>query len=127
MLKLGKKYGVIAIQPEVGFYSISPDENYFAVGIPEGDINSYQLTVPVQPGNSGGPLFNKHGELIGIINAKHTEAENASYAIKSNYLLNLFNLLDTKPELSGQNELEGLPLSEQVKIIKKFVYIIECE
>jgi len=40
------------------------------------DITSYQISVPVQPGNSGGPLFDKKGNLIGIVNAKHSGAEN---------------------------------------------------
>jgi S1-C subfamily serine protease len=55
----------------------------------QGDITTYQITVPVQPGNSGGPLFDKNGFVIGVINAKHTGAENAGYAVKSNILKNL--------------------------------------
>ncbi|MCB0749394.1 MAG: trypsin-like peptidase domain-containing protein, partial [Ignavibacteriae bacterium] len=54
----------------------------------QGDVTSYQISAPVQPGNSGGPLFNRKGQMIGIINAKHIGAENASYAVKSSYLTN---------------------------------------
>ena len=49
------------------------------------DITSYQISAPIQPGNSGGPLLDDKGNLIGIINAKHLEAENVSYAVKSAY------------------------------------------
>lgn len=35
-----------------------------------GLISQYQFSAAVQPGNSGRPLFNDNGELIGIINAK---------------------------------------------------------
>ncbi len=52
----------------------------------QGDITSYQVSAPVQPGNSGGPLFDSNGNIIGIINAKLTIAENASYAVKASYL-----------------------------------------
>jgi S1-C subfamily serine protease len=65
----------------------------------QGDATSYQITVPIQPGNSGGPLFNKNGNIIGIVNAKLTGAENASYAIKSSYILNLIDLLSVPPQL----------------------------
>jgi len=91
----------------------------------QGDVTSYQISAPVQPGNSGGPLFNDKGELIGVINAKHAGAENASYAIKSSYLMNLLNLMDSPPVLQKTNTLAGKSLSQQTESVKKFVYIIE--
>lgn len=91
----------------------------------QGDVTSYQISAPVQPGNSGGPLFNSQGNLIGIINAKHLEAENASYAVKSSYLLNLIDLLDYPPLLQKSSSVNGKQLTEQVSIVKMFVYIIE--
>lgn len=91
----------------------------------QGDVTSYQITAPVQPGNSGGPLFDDKGNIIGIINAKHIGAENASYAIKSSYLMNLIDLMPTPPKLQTISTVAGKPLTEQVKILKKFTYIIE--
>jgi S1-C subfamily serine protease len=91
----------------------------------QGDVTSYQITAPVQPGNSGGPLFDDKGNIIGIINAKHVGAENASYAIKSSYLMNLIDLMPTPPKLQTISTVAGKPLTEQVKILKKFTYIIE--
>jgi S1-C subfamily serine protease len=93
----------------------------------QGDVTSYQITAPVQPGNSGGPLFDEKGNIIGIINAKHTGAENASYAIKSSYLLNLIDLMPTPLKLQTISAVAGKPLTEQVKILKKFTYIIEIK
>lgn len=91
----------------------------------QGDVTSYQITAPVQPGNSGGPLFDVKGNIIGIINAKHVGAENASYAIKASYLMNLIDLMPTTPKLQTISTVAGKPLTEQVKILKKFTYIIE--
>ncbi len=91
----------------------------------KGDVTSYQITAPVQPGNSGGPLFDDKGNIIGIINAKHVGAENASYAIKASYLMNLIDLMPTPPKLQTISTVAGKPLTEQVKILKKFTYIIE--
>ena len=58
----------------------------------QGDISTYQISVPIQPGNSGGPLFNKDGTIIGITSSGHTGAQNANYAIKTNYLYILLGL-----------------------------------
>lgn len=91
----------------------------------QGDITSYQTSVPVQSGNSGGPLFDSKGNVIAIINAKHIGAENASYAIKTSYLNNLIQSMDNVPTLSTNNQISTKELSEQVKFIKEFVYIIE--
>jgi S1-C subfamily serine protease len=93
----------------------------------QGDITSYQISAPVQPGNSGGPLFDIQGNLIGIINAKHGGAENASYAVKTSYLTNLLDLLPSPPKLQTVNSLSGKTLTQQVELVKKFVYIIETE
>lgn len=91
----------------------------------QGDVTSYQISAPIQPGNSGGPLFDEKGNLVGVINAKHSKAENASYAIKASYLLSLFELMNTYPKLQTNSDISGKPLTEQVKILKKFTYIIE--
>lgn len=88
------------------------------------NIVTYQISVPVQPGNSGGPLFSKNGELIGIISSIHRETDNVSYAIKSNFLVNLINLLP-QTVLSTENKLAGKSLAEQVKEIENFVVLIE--
>ncbi len=91
----------------------------------QGDVTSYQISVPIQPGNSGGPLFDSQGNLIGIINAKLVGAENASYAVKVSFLKNLIEILDDKPTLQSINSLNGKTLPQQAEILKKFVYIIE--
>jgi S1-C subfamily serine protease len=91
----------------------------------QGDITSYQISAPVQPGNSGGPLFDKSGNLIAIVNAKYAGAENVTYAIKSSYLYNLIELLDVPPQLPSVNILTNLSLADQVKVIKEFIFIIE--
>jgi S1-C subfamily serine protease len=93
----------------------------------QGDVTSYQISAPVQPGNSGGPLFDSNGNIIGIINAKHILAENASYAIKASYLTNLIDLLDYPPTLSKTGTISNKTLSQQVSIVDNFVYIIEVE
>jgi len=93
----------------------------------QNDITSYQISAPVQPGNSGGPLFDKQGNVIGVVNAKHIGAENVSYAIKISYLLNLIDLLDGTPVQTQVSSLNGKTLTQQVSIINKYVYIVEVK
>lgn len=90
----------------------------------QGDISMYQISAPVQPGNSGGPLFDKNGNLLGIVSAKHTLAENAGYAIKVSYLKNLIEMLPQTINQSTVNILNGKGLTEQVKIASNYTYLI---
>ena len=49
----------------------------------EDDKRYIQFSAPVDPGNSGGPLLNSFGEVIGIVSAKHSTGTNAGYALKT--------------------------------------------
>ena len=60
--------------------------------------------------------------MIGIVNAKHTGAENVSYAIKSQYLINLLETLPNKPKLPSVNLLINKSLTQQVELAKKSLY-----
>ncbi len=91
----------------------------------KGDVTTYQISASVQPGNSGGPLFDKIGNVIGVVNAKHIKADNVTYAIKSSILIRLFNSIPTPPDLPTNNKLSNKSLPEQAAEIRKFVYIIE--
>jgi S1-C subfamily serine protease len=70
------------------------------------DPRLFQVSIPIQPGNSGGPIFNEKGELIGIatssIDSVQTQKvfgatpQNVNFAIKSSYINSLLpNLPDT--------------------------------
>ena len=93
----------------------------------QGDISMYQISAPVQPGNSGGPLFDKNGNIIGVVSAKHTLAENAGYAIKISYIRNLIDMLPQRITLPQTSQLNGKSLTEQVKNASRHVYIIEVK
>ncbi len=92
----------------------------------QGDMSQYQISAPVQPGNSGGPLFDGKGNIIGIVSAKHKEAENVGYAIKTSYLHNLIESSDLSNILPKNNEISSFKLSGKVKAVKDYVYYITC-
>jgi S1-C subfamily serine protease len=91
----------------------------------QGNATQYQISAPIQPGNSGGPLFDKSGYVIGIINAKHSNADNVGYAIKSLYLQSLIESTNEKISTTNPANVASKTLSEKVKLLKHFIYIIE--
>ena len=93
------------------------------------DITTYQITAPIQGGNSGGPLFDDKGNLVGINSAKFNsnETENVNYSIKSNYILNLIDAIPYSVDLPSSTKLQSLPLTEQIKEIKKYVVLVKVK
>jgi len=95
------------------------------------DVRYYQITVPLQPGNSGGPLFNKEGNIIGLTSARlnseavGTQVENVNYAIKVSYLLNLYNMVPNASKLTSNSEVATKQLQDQIKVLKNYVCLIK--
>jgi len=94
-----------------------------------GNISTYQSTAPIQPGNSGGPLFDFKGNLLGINSSGLSKeiVDNVSYTIKTSYLKSLLNVLPKKITLPTKNSLEGLSYTEKIKILTKYVALIKIE
>jgi regulator of sirC expression with transglutaminase-like and TPR domain/S1-C subfamily serine protease len=48
-----------------------------------------QLAIPVEPGNSGGPVLNRQGSVIGVVTRKSAVSDNLGFAVESNTLKTL--------------------------------------
>ncbi len=92
----------------------------------QGDVALYQISAPIQPGNSGGPLFDNNGNIIGVVCAKHIGAENVGYAIKTSYLVNLIESKIDTPILPTNNIISSMALPEKVKKVENFIFMINC-
>ncbi len=90
----------------------------------QGSVTTYQISVPIQPGNSGGPLFDSDGNLVAMVSSMIDQAENVTYAIKSNYLKSLVDVLKPPIQLPHDESLSELPLTEQIKVLSEYVALI---
>lgn len=91
----------------------------------QGDIATYQISAPIQPGNSGGPLFDKIGNLLGITSAGIPSLDNVGYAIKVSYLNNLIDVCPEPLQIPTSNKLQSLSFTEKIKDISQYVVIIK--
>jgi S1-C subfamily serine protease len=97
------------------------------------DVRLYQISAPVQPGNSGGPLLDNNGNITGVVVAMLNAAaafkfsgslpQNVNYALKSSYAQ---ALLDSVPDVV--NNLPGPaknePFDTMVKRVTKGIVMI---
>jgi S1-C subfamily serine protease len=95
-----------------------------------GDTVAYQVSIPVNPGNSGGPLLDNRGNVIGIINRKQTLVDGVAFAVKSNYLLKSIETipqdsLEEKLTLNKRNSLSGLKRDEQFKKLEPYIFMVK--
>ena len=84
------------------------------------DPRYFQISVPCQPGNSGGALVDERGNVIGIVSAKLDASvalaasgalpENVNYAVKSSLLLSfLESVPDVAAKLKAPKSLQRPP------------------
>lgn len=100
----------------------------------EDDTRLAQISAPVQPGNSGGPLLDKYGNVIGVIvsklNALNVAAatkdipQNVNFAIKSGIAT---NFLDTNGVVAnGAVSTRELPPEAIADLAKSFTVQVLC-
>jgi serine protease Do len=95
------------------------------------DSTAYQVAISVNPGNSGGPLLDERGNVIGIISGKQTAAEGASFAIKTDYLYRAIesipnDSLKGQPlKLNRRSTMQNLPRTQQIKRVRQHVYMVK--
>lgn len=89
-----------------------------------------QLNTAANEGNSGSPILNKKGELLGIITSMQTKAEGVVFAIKS---ANIYRAIDEVKKMeeyqnikiTNAGSLKGLDRETQIKKVEDYVFMIK--
>ena len=143
----GLPYGISKTDCELG-------ENLFTLGYPrpeivygqgylsaatgfEGDTTEFQLTIAANPGNSGTPVLNNDGQVIGILTSSQHNAQGMVFAVRSR---NIFRAIDSiRADSSLQkidsnlvhlriplnSALKGMDRKTQIKRIEDYIFIVK--
>ena len=98
------------------------------------DPTSWQVSAPVQSGNSGGPLFNLEGTVVGMIQTKlgmiaaqktGDLPQNVAYAVKGKYLLKILEDCGVKSETNDSGNADT-DFERMVEKLTGAVVLIQC-
>ncbi len=98
------------------------------------DSRYFQISAPIQPGNSGGPLLDENGNLIGIvtatlnflseIKAQGDIPQNVNFAIKASAVANFLQDNSIRFQIGEATQaMKGPDLSDQAKALSAYT---EC-
>ncbi len=132
-------YNVRSVAPDIG-------EKVFTLGYPrkdmvygEGSLSSlsgygndtamFQISIPVNPGNSGSPLLDEFGQVIGVIRGKESSAEGTGFAVKMSQILSSVEKngsealkADLLKSTTKKSSIRQLRRPDQIKKINPYVF-----
>ena len=97
-----------------------------------GDSLSYQVQISANPGNSGGPVFNTNGEVVGVLSTRQAQAEGVAFAVKSR---NIFSMVEelkksdssmVKIKLPARSSLKGVQRKQQIAELEPCVFYVKA-
>ncbi|OJU23568.1 MAG: peptidase S1 [Sphingobacteriales bacterium 41-5] len=100
----------------------------------DGDTLSCQIDIPVNRGNSGSPVLNYNGEVIGIVNGRQKDAQGSAFALQSRNIFNALSKLKEKEnadstakslKLNTKSSLNGMNHLQQVKKVQDYIYMVK--
>ncbi len=133
-VKLGDDVFTIGF-PNITVQGVSPKLTEGVISSLSGirdDPTSFQISTPIQPGNSGGPLVLKNGHVVGIVIATLNASaalgssgqlpQNVNYAVKINYAKFLIDALGIETKWLPRDRMENA-----IERITNAVVLIECQ
>ncbi|MBT6836437.1 MAG: trypsin-like serine protease [Bacteroidetes bacterium] len=94
------------------------------------DTIAYETSVPANPGNSGAPLLDEQGNIVGIISGRHSKNVSSTFAVKAKYLQCLINEMaaDSTLEqiiLPSTSSIKWLDKTDKVKKLQPYIFKVE--
>ncbi|MFX9969565.1 hypothetical protein ABTP69_18960, partial [Acinetobacter baumannii] len=86
----------------------------------------------VNPGNSGAPVFNKVGDIIGVLSTRQLQADGVAFAVKSKNIYALVDSLHNSDKafedlkMPVKSTLKGMERKEQIKKVEDCVYYVKA-
>lgn len=98
-----------------------------------GDRRNIQITAPVQPGNSGGPVLDRDGHQIAVVVAKasaraqiEANAENIAWVIRGSVALDFLEEHGVRPLLVEDLPEASSPLADVIARARAYTVRVEC-
>ncbi len=94
------------------------------------DTTAYQVSIPVNPGNSGGPVFDASGNLLGMISGKNTRKEGVGFALKSHFILEALEEYTAlhpapPPVISNVTRFQSNKRTDQIKTLQPLIFRVQ--
>jgi TPR repeat protein len=103
---------------------------------PAGSSRFFQISAPVQPGNSGGPLVDERGQVVGMVNARLNDLttlaasgmlpQNVNYAVKSSFILPFLEGIEGLSVRAKAQEQAATERSALIERTKKALVMVVC-
>lgn len=96
-----------------------------------GDTLAYQIAISANPGNSGGPIFNDDGDVIGILSGKQITAEGVFFSSRSKNIFAALqeirkdSTMEDRIKLPQTSFLKSLDRTQQIKKIEECVFMVK--
>lgn len=94
------------------------------------DTMFYQINVIAAEGQSGSPVINEKGELLGVLTNKRRNADGETYCVKTKYILQHIDNLEKENKVNiktnQRSKLAGKKLPDQVKAVMPFVFVVKA-
>ena len=97
-----------------------------------GDTLSCQIAIAANPGNSGGPVLNQDGEVVGILSTREAESVGVVFALQSKHIYKALSDMKSKDSayqrvrLPSKSTISYLDRTLQVKKIEDYVFMVKA-
>jgi len=95
-----------------------------------GDTLACQIAVAANPGNSGGPVLDKNGEVIGVLSNRQIQAQGVVFAIRSKSILIALDEMKSDTSIAtihlpAGSSVKNMDRVQQVKKIQEYIYLVK--